>query len=121
MARCGSAPVAERTENVVYDYKGTVFCVCPETGKQREMCNGGFEKGRNTLKRLCPAKQSGAECKGAASCPGSERHPHSDVGGFFGFSICRYLIFMSRNLFFMILFNDLEIVTRKKDIANSST
>lgn len=25
-------------ENVVYDFKGTVSCVCPETGKQREMC-----------------------------------------------------------------------------------
>lgn len=56
-------------ENVVYDYKGTVKCVCPETGKEREMCNGGFEKDRNTLKKLCPAKQMGITCKGAASCP----------------------------------------------------
>lgn len=56
-------------ENVVYDYKGTVSCVCPETGKQREMCNGGFEKERNTLKKLCPAKQYGIECKGKAQCP----------------------------------------------------
>lgn len=55
--------------NVVYDYKGTVSCVCPETGKQREMCNGGFEKDRNTLKKLCPAKQMGITCKGAAQCP----------------------------------------------------
>lgn len=56
-------------ENVVYDYKGTVSCVCPETGKQREMCNGGFEKERNTLKKLCPAKQMGITCAGAAKCP----------------------------------------------------
>ena len=44
----------EGRENVVYDYKGTVSCVCPETGKQREMCNGGFEKDRNTLKKFVP-------------------------------------------------------------------
>lgn len=59
----------EGRENVVYDYKGTVSCVCPETGKQREMCNGGFEKDRDTLKKLCPAKQMGITCAGAAQCP----------------------------------------------------
>lgn len=56
-------------DNVVYDYKGTVSCVCPETGKQREMCNGGFEKDRNTLKKLCPAKQMGIACAGTPKCP----------------------------------------------------
>lgn len=59
----------EGRENVVYDYKGTVSCVCPVTGKQREMCNGGFEKDRNTLKKLCPAKQMGIECEGQSQCP----------------------------------------------------
>jgi len=61
--------VLEGKENVVYDYKGTVFCVCPETGVQREMAGGGFEKDRNTLKKLCPAKQYGTACKGEAKCP----------------------------------------------------
>lgn len=56
-------------ENVAYDYKGTVYCFCPETGIQREMSNGGFEKDRNTLKKLCPAKQYGIDCKGQAQCP----------------------------------------------------
>lgn len=56
-------------ENVAYNYKGSVYCFCPETGMQREMCNGGFEKDRGTLKKLCPAKQFGIECKGAATCP----------------------------------------------------
>jgi hypothetical protein len=56
-------------ENVVYNYKGTVSCVCPETGKQREMCNGGFEKDRQKLKKLCPAKQMGVTCEGKAQCP----------------------------------------------------
>lgn len=61
--------VLEGKENVVYDYKGTVFCVCPETGVQRQMAGGGFEKDRNTLKKLCPAKQYGTACKGQAKCP----------------------------------------------------
>jgi hypothetical protein len=59
----------EGRENVVYDYRGTVYCVCPETGTVREMSNGGFEKDRNTLKKLCPARQYGIECKGEAQCP----------------------------------------------------
>ena len=57
------------TANVVYNYKGNVYCYCPETGIQREMRNGGFEKDRNTLKKLCPAKHFGIECQGQAQCP----------------------------------------------------
>ena len=56
-------------QNIVYDYKGTVFCVCLATGEQREMANGGFEKDRGTLKYLCPAKQYGFDCKGCKKCP----------------------------------------------------
>ena len=56
-------------ENAVYNYKGNVYCYCPETGTRREMTCGGFEKDRNTLKKLCPAKQYGFQCKGQAQCP----------------------------------------------------
>lgn len=56
-------------ENVTYNVKGNVYCHCPLTGKEREMANGGFEKDRNTLKKLCPAKQYGIHCEGAAECP----------------------------------------------------
>jgi len=59
----------EGKENVAYNYKGNVYCFCPESGMRREMTNGGFEKGRNTLKKLCPAKQMGIECIGQAQCP----------------------------------------------------
>ena len=58
-------------ENVVYNYKGNVYCVCMETGTQREMCVGGFEKDRKkhgTLKKLCPAKQYGIKCKYMEKC-----------------------------------------------------
>ena len=58
-----------RQENIVYDYKGTVFCVCPATGEQREMAYGGFEKARGTLKYICPAKHYGFNCKGDKRCP----------------------------------------------------
>lgn len=56
-------------ENVVHNFKGNVYCHCPVTGKQREMANGGFEQDRDTLKKLCPAKQYGLHCEGAAECP----------------------------------------------------
>src|SRR5690625_4933222 len=55
--------------NVAHDYKGTFFCYCPVTGTERAMVNGGFEKDRNTLKKLCPANQYGITCKGAEKCP----------------------------------------------------
>jgi transposase len=55
--------------NVVHDYQGNVFCHCPETGKQRDMAYGGFEKDRETLKYRCPAKHYGIDCKGVAVCP----------------------------------------------------
>jgi hypothetical protein len=56
-------------ENVVYDYKGNVFCVCPVTGKQHEMAYGGFEKDRGTLKYICPALAYGISCEGCSKCP----------------------------------------------------
>jgi hypothetical protein len=62
----------EGRENVAYNYKGDVYCFCPATGKQREMCNGGFKKDRDALKKLCPAKQFGIECEGAERCPVSQ-------------------------------------------------
>lgn len=56
-------------ENVVYNFKGNVYCYCPETNIRREMNCGGFEKDRNTLKKLCPAEYYGIECKGRDRCP----------------------------------------------------
>jgi hypothetical protein len=55
-------------ENVVYDYRGTVSCVCPKSGTQREMAYGGFERDRMTLKYRCPAQHYGYQCAGAARC-----------------------------------------------------
>jgi len=55
-------------ENMVYDYRGTVSCVCPKSGTQREMAYGGFERDRMTLKYRCPAQHYGYQCAGAGSC-----------------------------------------------------
>lgn len=58
-------------ENIVHNHKGNVYCVCMETGTHREMCVGGFEKTRKkhgTLRKLCPAKQYGIECKYKDKC-----------------------------------------------------
>jgi hypothetical protein len=55
-------------ENVVYDYRGTVSCVCPKSGTQREMAYGGFERDRMSLKYRCPAQHYGYQCAGAGSC-----------------------------------------------------
>ena len=59
----------EEYENTVYNFKGNVYCYCMETGKRREMPPGGFEEDRDTLKKLCPAKQYGLECKYMDKCP----------------------------------------------------
>ena len=55
-------------QNVIYTYDGEVSCVCPQTGTVRSMDYGGFERNRNTLKYRCPARYSGAACKGIEQC-----------------------------------------------------
>jgi len=57
------------TRNVVYDYRGTVYCHCPKTGERRAMAYGGFEKDRQALKYRCPAAHYGLECGGRERCP----------------------------------------------------
>ena len=55
-------------ENIVYDYRGTVYCHCPKSNKRLEMAFGGLEKDRETLKYRCPALHYGLECKGMEQC-----------------------------------------------------
>lgn len=55
-------------ENVVYDYRGTVSCVCLKSGTQRQMAYGGFERDRMTLKYRCPAQHYGYSCEGLDRC-----------------------------------------------------
>lgn len=55
-------------DNIVYDYKGTVYCYCPETNKRLEMAFKGFEKNREALKYRCPARHYGVKCRGMEQC-----------------------------------------------------
>jgi len=56
--------------NVTYDYRGRVYCFCPETGIRREMAYAGYEKDREALKYRCPAWQyQGINCRGNCQCP----------------------------------------------------
>jgi len=61
--------VVSGRRNVVYDYKGVVYCHCPITGDRRQMAYGGFESDRETLKYRCPAQHYGLDCKGCKRCP----------------------------------------------------
>lgn len=58
--------------NVSHDYKGTIYCYCPEKGIRREMAFGGFEEKRGTLKYRCPAMHYGVSCQGFANCPAAK-------------------------------------------------
>jgi len=56
-------------ENLVYDYRGTVYCCCPQEVKLKEMAYGGFEQQRETLKYRCPARHYARQCTGEKQCP----------------------------------------------------
>ncbi len=59
----------EYKKNIYYNEKGEVYCYCLETGTKREMRCGGFESGRKTLKKLCPAEHCGIKCACYDKCP----------------------------------------------------
>ena len=58
----------ERADTIVHTEKGSVQCVCPATGEQRDLAFQGFEADRNALKYRCPAAAYGLECQGQAQC-----------------------------------------------------
>ncbi|MEA1052099.1 hypothetical protein U5801_20140 [Lamprobacter modestohalophilus] len=49
----------ERADTIVHTEKGSVHCVCPVTGDQRDLAFQGFEADRNALKYRCPAAAYG--------------------------------------------------------------
>lgn len=55
--------------NITYDWKGTIRCLSPVGGREREMAFAGFERDRETLKYRCPARHYGYECAGMGRCP----------------------------------------------------
>lgn len=57
-----------RADNIVYNHRGEVFCICPATGEMRSMAPYGYENDRRRLKYRCPAAVYGLDCKGRRSC-----------------------------------------------------
>lgn len=70
----------DRADTIVYTEKGTIHCICPATGEQRDMAFYGFEADRNTLKYRCPAAAYGFECKGCGECSASGQVNPGDYG-----------------------------------------
>lgn len=62
----------DRVDTVVYDVKGAVKCVCPETGEVRPMEPWGYEPDRRCLKYRCPAAVGEYPCRGRDRCPGAQ-------------------------------------------------
>jgi hypothetical protein len=62
------ALAADGIDNVVYDYRGMVYCHCPESNERYEMAFCGFEKDRKALKYKCPAAAYEITCEGYAQC-----------------------------------------------------
>jgi hypothetical protein len=58
----------ERADTIVHTEKGTLHCLCPVSGEQRDLAFQGFEAERNTLKYRCPAAAYGFDCAGQVLC-----------------------------------------------------
>lgn len=54
-------------KNVSYTEDGSVYCYEDDT-KSHLMANGGFDRRRGALKKLCPAKAKGISCKHSREC-----------------------------------------------------
>jgi len=70
----------ERVDTIVYTEKGSVHCICPATGEQRDMAFHGFEAARKTLKYRCPAAANDFECKGWGECSALGQVKPGDYG-----------------------------------------
>ena len=58
----------ERVDTIVHTEKGSVHCICPQTGEQRDLAFQGFEADRKALKYRCPAAAYGLDCQGRERC-----------------------------------------------------
>jgi hypothetical protein len=56
-------------KNMYYDEHGEVYCYSEEHGERHRMIPGGYDKERDALRRECPVKAYGAECREKDACP----------------------------------------------------
>jgi hypothetical protein len=59
---------AYKPDNIVYDYRGTMYCICLASLQLQPLAFGGFEKNRETLKYICPVRAYGMTCMGISEC-----------------------------------------------------
>jgi hypothetical protein len=57
---------------VTYNERGEVFCHDPVTGQVHTVSNGGFEAGRQRLKKRCSARLAGVSFAGQTSWPAAQ-------------------------------------------------
>jgi hypothetical protein len=58
----------KRADTSVHTEKGSVHCICPQTGTPRDVAFQGFDPNRNTLKYPCPAAAYGLDRQGRDAC-----------------------------------------------------
>ena len=68
----------DRVDTIVYTERGSVRCICPDSGQERKMAFWGFEAQRDSLKYRCPAAARGFTCTGRAEC--GKMAPHHPTG-----------------------------------------
>ncbi len=73
VARVEGEPVTRQldpysADNIVYDFKGNIYCVCPTSSAVQTMAFVGFEKDRETLKYKCPVGHYEMSCAGRDQC-----------------------------------------------------
>jgi hypothetical protein len=56
-------------EGMYYDEHGEVYCYSEKHAERHRMIPAGYDKERDALRRKCPVRAYGAECKEANSCP----------------------------------------------------
>ena len=56
-------------KNMYYDERGEAYCYSEEFGERHRMVPGGYDKDRDALRRICPVKAYGAECREKDTCP----------------------------------------------------
>jgi len=58
----------EKADNIVYDFRGDIFCQCIRTDEIRPLVNKGYETERMCRKYICPVKAYGIECECRKEC-----------------------------------------------------
>jgi len=70
---------ADKTDSIIYDYCGNVYCVNPKTGERHELLNYGFEKDRGCLKYRCKLAACGVKCNAEKICRAGKKGKYGRI------------------------------------------